>query len=103
MKKLLLLASIFTAMLLCMVAFLVLPASAEVYSGNCGTEGDNVTWTLDTETGLLEISGSGEMKNYTYSFEVPWDSYLSSVKTVHIGNGNGDTTQKQNRDKQKRQ
>ena len=29
--------------------------NATVYSGNCGANGDNVKWTLDTETGLLEI------------------------------------------------
>lgn len=31
-------------------------ASAEDYSGTCG---DNLTWTLDTSTGALTISGTG--------------------------------------------
>jgi hypothetical protein len=33
---------------------------AEVYSGECGDNGNNLTWTLDTETGKLgsaDISG----------------------------------------------
>ena len=32
-------------------------------SGNCGADGDNVTWTL-YEDGEIVISGSGEMKDY---------------------------------------
>ena len=59
--------------------------NAEVYTGNCGANGDNVKWTLDTETGLLEIYGSGDMKNYSdYS---PWHNYYTSVKSCTIGDG----------------
>ncbi|MBQ7043700.1 MAG: leucine-rich repeat domain-containing protein [Clostridia bacterium] len=53
-------------------------ASAETYSGTCG---DNLTWTLDTETGELVISGEGEM------LKKPWRSYPDSIKNVTIGNG----------------
>ena len=35
-----------------------------------GTCGDNLTWTLD-DSGTLTISGSGEMYNYDYSYNVP--------------------------------
>lgn len=34
---------------------------AEVYSGKCG---DNMTWSANTEEGLLTISGTGEMNFY---------------------------------------
>ena len=34
-----------------------------VKSGNCGADGNNITWTLDG-TGLLTISGTGKMKDY---------------------------------------
>ncbi len=34
-----------------------------IASGNCGAQGDNVKWMLDS-TGLLTISGSGEMKSW---------------------------------------
>ncbi len=62
-------------------------ASAEVYSGECGYEGDNVTWTLDTETGLLEISGEGDMCYY-YSYEdIPWLSYRNDIKYLIIQDG----------------
>lgn len=39
------------------------------YSGYCGTNGEtNISWTLDTETGVLEITGSGEMpEGVTYT------------------------------------
>jgi len=57
-------------------------AEAATYSGTCG---DNLTWTLDTDTGLLEISGTGEMRDYKY--EAPWEDYLSYIKMVRINNG----------------
>ena len=41
-------------------------AFAQVYTGTCGdgTDGNTVGYTLDTDTGVLTISGSGAMKNY---------------------------------------
>ncbi|MCR4664138.1 MAG: leucine-rich repeat protein [Paludibacteraceae bacterium] len=59
---------------------------AETYSGWCG---ENLTWTLTTEDGVLTISGEGEMAYYgsSYDYEYPWDSYKSLIKTVIIGNG----------------
>ncbi len=50
-----------------------------------GTCGENLTWTLDTETGVLEISGTGDMTDYTSSSSVPWSSYRSSITSVTIG------------------
>ena len=58
-------------------------AEAATYSGTCGT---NVNWSLDTETGVLDITGTGAMRNYSYS-SVPWYSYRSYVKSVNIQNG----------------
>ena len=57
---------------------------AEVHSGTCG---ENVNWTLDTETGEVLISGFGEMWNTDYSFQSPWHSYRSFVKTCTIEEG----------------
>ena len=59
-------------------------AEAATYSGSCG---ENVYWSLDTETGVLDITGTGAMANYTYLSNVPWYSYRSSVKTVNIEKG----------------
>ena len=38
-------------------------------SGECGAQGDNVTWTLN-DHGVLYIHGTGEMKNY--DSDSPW-------------------------------
>ena len=60
--------------------------SAAVYNGNCGaTSSDNVTWSLNTETGVLTISGTGRMKNWSSDSDVPWYSYRSSITSVNIG------------------
>ena len=55
-------------------------AASVVLSGNCGT---NVTYTLDSD-GLLTISGSGAMKDYSSSSKAPWYSNRTSIKTVDI-------------------
>ncbi|MBR6602463.1 MAG: leucine-rich repeat domain-containing protein, partial [Clostridia bacterium] len=70
--------------LLC--AVLAVCAFAEVYTGNCGAEGDNVTYSLDTETGVLTITGSGEMADYDYD-GTPWNEQKNVIKTVVISNG----------------
>ena len=57
-------------------------ASAASYSGTCG---DNLTWTFDTETGELSITGTGAMYNYDYNNR-PWESYEYDIKSVVIGN-----------------
>ena len=56
----------------------------ETYSGECGT---NVTWNLDTSTGLLRISGNGEMCSYSSYDSYPWYSYISQIKKVVISEG----------------
>ena len=62
--------------------------SAEVYSGNCGvSSADNVVWSLDTETGILTISGVGEMENFSAFSYSPWYSYRSYVRTVSVAEG----------------
>lgn len=66
----------------------------EVYSGYCGAQGSNVSWSLDTETGILSITGTGEMKDYAYSTtysysrsDTPWKNYCSFINSVSISNG----------------
>ncbi len=59
-------------------------ASAASYSGTCG---ENLIWSLDTSTGKLIISGTGEMMNCSGSSNVPWYSYRSSIKNVTVGDG----------------
>ena len=52
------------AMLLSIVSVVDFSAFADVQTGSCG---DNVTYSLDTETGVLTISGTGKITNYSYS------------------------------------
>ena len=60
-----------------------------VDSGNCGKDGSNVTWTLDSN-GLLTISGEGEMENCQGSGSKPWYHNRSKItKTVITGGVTG--------------
>lgn len=59
-------------------------ASAETYSGSCG---ENLTWTLTTETGLLEIDGTGEMTDYSSSRRPYWYQYRDNITTVSLNSG----------------
>ena len=61
-------------------------AADTVASGTCGAEGDNLTWTLDSE-GVLTISGTGAMEDYSSYRYVPWYANCDSIKTVSIGSG----------------
>ena len=62
----------------------VLNINAEVISGSCGT---NVKYSLDTETGLLSITGTGAMASYGYTGSEPWQSNRSYIKRVEIADG----------------
>ena len=52
---------------------------AEVYSGTCG---ENLTWTVDTETGVLHITGTGEMTNYSNASAPWWRSANNSTNSI---------------------
>ena len=76
-----------------MVALVIVCAlgvNAEIVSGNCGANGDNVTWEFDTESGVLTISGQGDMQDYHYEIffnPAPWYSYCKNILTVVIQDG----------------
>ena len=87
----------FTKLLILMAAItlltvlLAISAFAQVITGHCGTD---VTYKLDTSTSVLEISGTGEMYDYSYTGSyhyyyttAPWGSYKSYWKTVIISDG----------------
>ena len=85
----------FAAIMSLFTCLLCMALSAETVSGTCGAEGDgsNLTWTLDTETGVLKIEGKGAMVDYVYNNwngsnnYAPWYNYRSSIKTAKIGDG----------------
>ena len=62
-------------------------------SGTCGADGDNVTWSLNTFTGVLTIGGSGEMKTFDCEGSAgprdpaPWYYVNTSITTVVIQKG----------------
>ena len=72
------------AMLLTITSGLNLTAYADVQTGKCG---DNVTYSLDTSTGVLTISGTGDMTDYSgYDNRCPFDRN-SNIKSVIIESG----------------
>ena len=96
-KKLLCLA-LCLALLLTLAPRMTLTAHAEVLSGYCGegyfdaedvwhSDGENLSWTLDTGTGALTITGSGKMRNYSYYEDVPWYAYRESIRAVSLSAG----------------
>ena len=62
-----------------------IPLTRVVASGICGAQGENLTWTLDSN-GTLNISGSGAMANYVYDADVPWYDFREQIKSVQIQN-----------------
>lgn len=40
-------------------------------SGECGAEGDNLTWEI-SDSGMLSIKGTGKMQDYTEENPAPW-------------------------------
>ena len=72
-------------LLITICAFLVSTfLHAEVSSGTCGK---NLTWTFNSETGLLKIEGSGEMNDYYLSSQVPWYSYHDRILALELPKG----------------
>ncbi|MCR5782063.1 MAG: leucine-rich repeat protein [Clostridia bacterium] len=57
-----------------------------VASGECGRQGDNITWKLDS-SGTLTVGGAGEMGNYANIEDVPWASVREQVRSVVITDG----------------
>ena len=61
-----------------------------VASGECGANGDNLTWSLNS-VGILTISGAGAMRDYLdnegFVVPIPWADYAARIKEVIIENG----------------
>ena len=68
------------AMLLSIVSVVDFSAFADVQTGSCG---DNVTYSLDTSTGVLTISGTGEMTDSPFR----QNFNFNIIKSVIIKNG----------------
>lgn len=71
-----------------LIVLLALTASigtikAAILNGTCGK---NLTWTLNTKTGVLNIEGKGDMSFYP-SGDCPWRSYKEEIKNVNLSDG----------------
>lgn len=74
-------------LLICAAASIfAFPASAEIYGGKCAA---GLDWSLDTETGVLELTGSGFLESYRSIYDpgIQWLNYRDSIKTVKVGEG----------------
>ena len=75
------LAVCLTLFIVLTIGFWGLGNAEEVASGTCG---DNLTWML--EDGVLTISGTGEMEDYT-SGGAPWYEDRASIASLNIEDG----------------
>lgn len=70
----------------------VSPAAAPIHSGGCGNDNDstnssNVTWSFDSATGILTISGSGEMRDYNHPHHPPYYYLRDDIQGIVIESG----------------
>ena len=75
-------------MMVSVISFSTLNASAATYSGTCG---DNLVWFFDESTGKLIISGTGEMYDYEWGNspwnDAEWNEDYAAVKSITINDG----------------
>ena len=74
-------------LLACCFVFSLLPMSAmadeaQTTSGSCG---ENVTWAL--VDGVLTISGTGAMEDYSSSGTAPWYDMADAITSIEVGDG----------------
>lgn len=71
-------------LLVLLTALTLLPLGALAEDGNkCG---ENLTWNLD-EIGILTISGTGDMYNYSEDYLAPWNEHCLEITNVTISDG----------------
>lgn len=55
-------------------------------SGQCGrTKTNTLKWAFDSSTGVLAISGAGDMQDYTDGAPTPWKSFADEITEIQIG------------------
>ena len=81
MKKCFMAFALVVCLILCSFA-----AAESVQSGVCGVDGDHLSWTLDGN-GVLTISGSGRMMDYTAdgTNPAPWADLRASIQQIVLG------------------
>ena len=59
----------------------------QVLTGDCG---DDLRWSLDLDTGVMTISGTGKMWNFSETEDGqqrPWQDHISQIRSVELGAG----------------
>lgn len=87
--------SAFLSLVLCFVSFFGM-FSTSVFaatSGSCGATGSSVSWSYDSGTKTLTITGTGKIKDYSdvdsilSAGHAPWEDYREECEYVVIGEG----------------
>ncbi len=55
-----------------------------VYEGTCG---DALSWSLDDATGVLTVTGTGDMYDYSSETPAPWYDQRGSIKALSLPEG----------------
>lgn len=63
---------------------LTLCAFAETYTGECG---NNVTYSVNTATGVLTVTGYGETESYAIYAPAPFNEYKDYIRTAIVSEG----------------
>lgn len=61
--------------------------SGNIYTGSCGAEGDNITWTYNDETRTMTFSGTGKMDdnvNIVDSENPEWLNLDVPYRAIHV-------------------
>ncbi len=67
-------ASLCAVQFACPMSMVGVAAEQTIYTGTCGAEGDNITWTYDVSTQTMTFSGTGAMNDFSDGEEIPWMS-----------------------------
>jgi hypothetical protein len=76
--------NILTKNLILVLAFVVSAGVANAQTS--GTCGDNLTWSFDSGTGTLSITGTGAMNDYRNG-SAPWHSFHWSITSLSLSEG----------------
>lgn len=63
-----------------------IPVETIIASGDCGAEGGNVQWKLNSD-GVLTIWGTGAMEDWDSYWYTPWRNYYDDITSVVIESG----------------
>ncbi len=74
-------------LLLAAMLFSIMPVSAWAEETSTSITSNSITWSYDSTSQTLTISGTGAMADYEQATDVPWDDYRLAIKEIVIGDG----------------